>query len=183
MKSLTKIITPGLLLLLLVASAFAQKKGDNDATVTIKVNGKEQDIEAYFEEWGEEFGKKVEQMFDDPQIHIDLDENDLDISFNNVSFDIDDFAESIAKVVTEAVTNMTIELENIDPDDIDHSDFNFRNDDDLDDMIDEIEDRYNSKVENIDKLKIKIREDYVKIDMDVTLKNGKNVSKSKIYED
>lgn len=184
MKKFTKVIVPGLLLVILFGSAYAQKKHDkDDATVTIKINGKEQDIETYFEEWGEEFGRKMERMFDDPQIHIDLDDDDFDIKFDNISIDIDDFAESIADVVTKAVTNMTIELEDIDPKHIDHHGFNFHDDDDLEDVIDEIEDKYDSEVKNIDKLKIKIREDYVKIDMDVTLESGKHVSVSEIYED
>ena len=184
MKNLSKVLVPALLLIVFANTSFAKKKHlHDDATVTIKVNGKEQDIETYFEEWGEEFGRKIEKMFDDPKVHIDFDDDDFSIEFDNISIDIDDFAESIADVVTEAVTNMTIELEDIDPDDLHHNDFNFHDDNDLEDLIDEIEDKYNSKVENIDKLKIKIREDYVKIDLDVTLKNGKSVFKSKIYAD
>ena len=184
MKTFTKVIPPGLFLLILFSSAYAQKRHDkDDATVTIKINGKEQDIETYFEEWGEEFGRKIERMFDDPQIHIDLDDDDFDIRFDNISIDIDDFAASIADVVSKAVTNMTIELKDIDPDDIDHNEFNFHGDDDLEDLIDEIEDRYDSDVKKIDRLKIKIREDYVKIEMDVTLENGKSISKMKIYAD
>lgn len=183
MKNLTKTIAPGILMLLICTSSFAQKGHDRDeAKVTISINGKEQDIEEYFEEWGERFERKMERMFDDSNIHIDIDDDDFDISFNNVKMDIDEFVESIAEVVTKAVTNMTIELKNIDPDEIDHNDIHF-NGNKLEDLIDEIEDKYDSKVENIDNLKMKIREDYVKIDIDVTLKNGKKISKSKIYED
>ena len=182
MKSLTKIVVPGLALLFLFGSAFSQKKkrrNDDEATVTIKINGKEQDIEEYFEEWGEELEEKIERMFDDPEIHIDLDEHDFDIKFDNISVDIDEFAESIAEAVTKAVTNMTIEIKDIDPDDIDN-DFNWDDDEDLEDLIDEIEDRYDAEVKNIDMLKIKIREDYVKIEVDATLENGKKVDKIKI---
>jgi uncharacterized alkaline shock family protein YloU len=180
----TKVIVSCLVLLTVTGTAFSQKKHNHDdAVVTIKINGKERDIEEYFEDWGEEFGKKIERMFDDPEVHIDFDEDDFNVRINNISVDIEDFAESIADAVTEAVTNMTIELEDIDPDNIDRHHFNFRDDDDMDDLLDEIEDRYDSKVENIDKLKIKIREDYVKIDLDVTLENGRHISKSRIYED
>lgn len=184
MKSIAKFIIPSLVLLFVFGSAFSQKKKykhkDDDAVVTIKIDGKEQDIEEYFEEWGEELGEKIEKMFDDPKIHIDIDDDDFEIEFDDISIDIGDFAESIAEAVTEAVTNMTIEIKDIDPDDFDHNHFNFHDDDDLDDMIDEIEDRYNSDVKNIDKMKIKIREDYVKIDMDVTLENGKKIDKTRI---
>ena len=189
MKSFTKIIIPAFALLFLFGSAIAQKKKykDDDTVVTIKINGKEQDIEEYFEEWGEEFEEwgeeleeKLERMFDHPKIHIDFDDDDFEVAFDNISIDIEDFAESIAEAITEAVTNMTIELKNIDPHDIDH-DFDFDDDDDLEDMIDEIERKYKSEVKNIDKMKIKIREDYVKIELDVTLENGKKIDKMKIY--
>lgn len=181
MKSFTKIIIPVIVFIFTFGPVFSQKRKhkDDDAVVTIKVNGKEQDIEEYFEEWGEDLGKKIEKMFDDPKIHIDIDEDDFDIKFDNISIDIDDFAESVAEAVTDAVTNMTIELRDIDPDDFD-DDFNWDDDEDLEDLIEDIEDRYNSEVKNIDKLKIKIREDYVKLEIDATLENGKKVEKIKI---
>jgi hypothetical protein len=185
MKSFTKIILPALVFIFLFGTAFSQKRKhkhyDDDATVTIKIDGKEHDIEEYFEEWGEEFGEKIEKMFDDPKIHIDIDDDDFEISFDDMSVDIGDFAESIGEAVAEAMTNMTIELKNLDPDDFDHNNFNFHDDDDLEDFIEEIEDKYDSDVENIDKMKIKIHEDYVKIEMDVTLENGKKIDKMKIF--
>lgn len=185
MKSFTKFIIPSLALLFLFGSAFSQKRKykdkDDDTVVTIKVNGKEQDIEEYFENWGEEFEKKMEKMFDHPKIHIDLDDDDFEIEFDGISIDIGDFAESIADAVIEAITNMTIEIKDIDPDDLHHSHFDFDDDEDLEELIDEIEDKYDSKVKNIDKMKIKIREDYVKIELDVTLENGKKIDKMRIY--
>ena len=183
MKRFTKFTIPVLIFVFLFSSVFSQKRKrnhhDDDATVTIKINGKERDIEEYFEEWGEELGEKIEQMFDDPSVHIDLDEDDFDIKFDNITIDIDDFAESIADAITKAVTNMTIEIKDIDPDDLDN-DFNWDDDEDLEDLIEDIEDRYDSEVKNIDMLKIKIREDYVKIEVDATLENGKKVDKIKI---
>ncbi len=185
MKSFTKIIIPSLALLFLFGSAFSQKRKykdkDDDTVVTIKVNGKEQDIEEYFENWGEEFGEKMEKMFDHPKIHIDLDDDDFEIEFDDISIDIGDFVESIAEAIEEAVTNMTIEIKDIDPNDLHHNHFDFDDDEDLEEMIDEIEDKYDSEVKNIDKMKIKIREDYVKIELDVTLENGKKIDKMKIY--
>ncbi len=182
MKSFTRFIIPSLVFIFIFGTTFSQnrKHKHDDAVVTIRIDGKEHDIEEYFEEWGEEFGRKIERMFDDPQINIDIDEDDFDIEFDNISIDIDDFAESIAETISEVVANMTIEIKDIDPNDIDN-DFDFDDDEDLQDMIDEIEDRYNSKVENIDRMKIKIREDYVKIEMDATLENGKKIEKIKIY--
>jgi hypothetical protein len=122
----------------------------------------------------------MERMFDDSHIRINIDDDDFDININNLTIDIEDLAESIAETVAEAVTNMTIELSDLDPDDIDN-DFDFDDDEDLEDLIDEIERKYDSEVKNIDKLKIKIREDYVKMELDVTLENGKKVDKIKIY--
>ncbi len=181
MKRFTKFIIPSLLFLFVSGFAFSQKKKNkDDAVVTIKINGKEKDIEEYFEEWGEELGEKIEKMFDDPKIHIDIDDDDFNIEFDDISIDIGDFAESIAETVKEAVTNMNIEIKDIDPDDFDNNHFNFQDDDDLKDMIDDIEDRYSSEIKNINRMKIKIREDYVKIHLGVTLENGKRIEKTKI---
>lgn len=183
MKSFTKTIVPVLAFIFLFGAAFSQKRKHqekDEAIVTIKVNGREQDIEAYFEEWGEEFGRKMERMFEDPRIHIEIDEDDLDIDIDNFCIDIDEFAESIADAVTNAVTHMTIELHDLDPDDFD-DDFDFDDDEDLEEVLEEIEEKYNSRVENIDKLKIKIREDYVKMEIDATLENGRRIEKMKIY--
>ncbi|MDZ7604873.1 MAG: hypothetical protein U5K79_04645 [Cyclobacteriaceae bacterium] len=48
-------------------------------------------------------------------------------------------------------------------------------------MLDEIESKYGSPVQNIDNMTIKIREDHVKIDMDLTLENGRKIQKTKLY--
>ena len=184
MKSFTKITIPALALIFLFGTAFSQKKKhkhNDDATVTIKIDGKEHDLEEYIEEWGEELGEKIERMFDDPKIHIDIDDDDFEIAFNDMSVEIGNLAESFGEAVAEAVTNMTIELKDIDPDDFGRNDFNFHDDDDLEDFIEEIEDKYDSEVKNIDRMKIKIREDYVKIEMDVTLENGNKIDKMKIF--
>ncbi|NJN28491.1 MAG: hypothetical protein HC819_22220 [Cyclobacteriaceae bacterium] len=178
-----KTLIAGILVVLTCTLSFGQKGHKDDTKVTITINGEEKDIEAYFEAWGEEFGRKIEQMFDDTHVNIDIDDDDFDISFNNIHVAIDEFAESIANEVANAVSNMTIELKDLDPDDFCDEHINFHDDGDLSDLLDEIEDKYNSKVEHIDRLKMKIREDYVKIELDLTLQNGKKVSKTKIYED
>lgn len=179
-----RITTLALLMsVVLCPQVFAQKKHHNDdAVVTIRINGKQQDIETYFENWGEEFGKKMEDLFDgDTRVNIDIDDEDLNICINNLKFEIDDFAESIAKTVEEAVTHMNIELHDVDPATLDDVHFNAKDGDEVDDMIRDIERKYHSKVENVDKMKIQIRKDYMRIDMDVTLENGKEVSKSRIF--
>jgi hypothetical protein len=184
MKHFNKYFISTLALLFIFSAAFSQKnknKDKDDATVTIRINGQEQDIEAYFEQWGEEFGRKMERMFDNPNIHININEDDFNMDIDNICINISDLAESIAKTVTDAVTNMTIELNDLNPEDVRSHDFDFNNDEHLEDLIDEIERKYNSEVKNIDRLKIKIREDYVKIELDATLENGKKIEKLKIY--
>ena len=170
---------------MLFGHAFAQKhKNKDDAVVTIRVNGREQDIDKYFDEWGEEFGRKVEAFFDgDTKINIDFDDDDLNVSINNLKLDVKDFAESISKTVEEAVTHMNIELRDVDPNTLDDVHFNAKDGDEVDDMIRDIERKYHSKVENVDKMKIQIRKEYVRIDMDVTLENGKTVNKSRVFHD
>lgn len=179
MTNFIKSTLPVFVLLIFISSAFAQKSNKDAAVVTIKVDGKEQDIETYFEEWGEELGRKIERAFDDKEVKIDFD--NIELKLGSLSEGIEVFAESIAKVVEDAVTNMTIELKDIDPDDIDRGNFHFDDDKDLDDLVEEIEKKYGSEVKNIDVLNIKLREDCVKIDMDVTLDNGKKINKTKIY--
>jgi uncharacterized alkaline shock family protein YloU len=183
-----KKLTLGIFAMLLIGlvPAMSQKKSSNDKSdvvVTIKVDGREQDIEAYFENWGEEFGRKMERMFDDSHVDIDIDEDDFDIDVDISGVYISDLAESIADVVSEAISNMTITLKDIDPDDIDDNECNLRGGKDLDDVLEEIESKYGSPVKNIDNMTIKIREDHVKIDMDLTLENGKKIQKTEIYAD
>ena len=151
------------------------KKDEKDAVVTIRVNGQEQDIEAYFENWGEEFGRKMEAMFDDRHVHIDIDEDDINVDLDGIGVELSDLAESISEAVTEAISNMTITLQNIDPDDIDKNDCHFNSSNDLRETLDDIEEDNGSQVKNIDKMTIKIRENHVKVDMALTLENGKKL--------
>ena len=172
------------LVIITAVPALAQKKSHSDkddAVVTIKINGREQDIEEYFENWGEEFGRKMERMFDDSHFRIDVDDDDFDIDVELNDLHLGDLAESIADAVKDAVTNMTISLKNIDPDDLSDDNCHFHGDKDLDDVMEEIESKYGSPVKNIDNMTIKIREDHVKIDMDLTLENGRKIQKTEIY--
>ena len=181
MKTLQLLAFGAAMLMLTSHTINAQKrdKGD-DALVTIRVDGKDLDIEDYFEEWGESFGRKVEEMFDKESIHVEIDSDDIELKLKDISVDIDDFAESIAATVKKAVTNMSIELKDLDPDEI-GNDCQLGDDEDLETLIDEIEEKYDAEVKNIDRLKIKIREDYVKMELDATLTTGKKVEKIKIY--
>jgi hypothetical protein len=183
MKKAARLFVSSIALLLLFNSAFSQHREhrheDADAKVTIKVDGKEQDIEVYFEEWGRQFGEAVENMFDDSEVRIDLDEGDLEIDIDHLSISMEHLAESIESAVRDAVTNMTIEINDLEPDEFDQ-DFSWKNDNNLEDWIDEIEDKYDSKVKQIRKLKIKIREDYVKMEMNAILESGKRIQKIKI---
>lgn len=161
--------------------ADAQNETKKEATITVRIDGREKDIETYFEEWGESFGKKIERMFEDATIRIDMEDDSFEMDLGHICVDLSDLGTSISNTISEMVTNMTIELNDLDPADVAKSNLQLNGDDNLNNMIDEIERRHHSKVENIHNLKIKIREDYVKIELDATLENGKKVNKIKVY--
>jgi hypothetical protein len=172
---------PLILALLLYAScpSLAQKRKD-EAKITIRIDGVEQDIETYFEEWGKKLEKSIEDAFDDDMsISIDIDDEDLDLVIDNFSVAIGEIVESVTKAVASAVTHMDIEISDIDRKDIDDADVRLHGTE-IEDLIDEIEDRYDSKVEKVEKMKVKVREDYIKIDMDVRLQNGRKVNKVQV---
>lgn len=176
-----RLITLLLSFILAFGPAFAQK---DDAKVTIRVNGKEKDIEEYFQEWGENFERDMERLarnFDGVQVNID--DNDINIEIDDFSESIELFSETLAETITKAVTNMNIELTDIDPEDIYYDDVDFDCDVNLRRVLRDIEDKHDSDVDNIDRMLIKIREDYVLIDMDVSLENGKEVSYKRVIDD
>ena len=183
MKISIKLMATALLLTLGWGVANAQDKDDDEKVVVlINVDGKEQELDEYFEEWGERLGDKIERMFDDKKVTIRFDEYEFEEKMEHLGDRIEDMAERLAETIEDVVTNMTIEVYNIDREDIGAHEVCFDdNNGDLEDLIKDIEQKYRSKVEKIDKLKVKIRKDYVKIDLDATLENGKNVSKTRIY--
>ena len=181
MRTLTRIFYSTILVIFAFAPAFAQKDCDkDDVSITIRVNGEDRDLEEYFEEWGEEFGEKMEHLFEeDINININLDDEDLHIAIDEIAEKTEALGEAIGKAIKEAVTHMNIEIEDLSREDLMDHDFEF-NDTEISDIIDEIEDRYDSKVKKVDQLKINIREDYVKVKMKVVLENGKRIEKVKI---
>ncbi len=183
MKISIKLLTLVTVLTLGWGVATAQDKDDDEKVVVlINVDGKEKELDEYFEDWGERLGEKIERMFDDKKITIRFDEDEFEEKMENLGERIEDMADRLSKAVEEMVTNMTIEVYNIDRDDIGDHEVCFDKDDgNLEDLIEDIERKYHSKVEKIEKLKVKIRKDYVKIDMDALLENGKSVSKTRIY--
>ena len=74
---------------------------------------------------------------------------------------------------------MNIEIENLSREDLLHRDYQF-DDDEISDVIKDIEDRYGSKVKKIERLTVNVREDYVKVKMNVLLENGKRIEKVRI---
>lgn len=162
------------------APTFAQKDGDKDVSITIRVNGEDRDLETYFEEWGEEFGEKMEHLFDqDIHVNINLDDEDLHIAIDEIAEKTEELSRAIGEAVKEAVTNMNIEIEDLTREDL--LDHNFEIDDtEILDIIEDIEERYNSKVKKVERLSIKIREDYVKVKMNILLENGKRIEKVRI---
>ncbi len=182
MKGIIKrIYLRAFLLILLTIPAFAQKQNDkDDVSITIRVNGEDKDLEEYFEEWGEEFGSKMEHIFTkDLHVDIDLDDDNLNIAIDDIANKAEELGKAIGEAVKEAVTHMNIQIDNLSREDLIDHNFEF-DDTDVSDLIEDIEDRYHSKVRKIDRLSIKIREDYVKIKMNVLLENGKRIEKVRI---
>ena len=150
-------------------SAFAQKKKSD---VSISIHDDDADININIDDLGEVLQAAFSSLDGDFSFHIDND--DINIKVNNVNVDWDDLERDIEKAVESAVKNMTLELRNIDVDELEEGDSRF-NGTDLRDIIDEIEDEYNKEVEVIDRMVLKFDKDYTLITMDVTLENGKEV--------
>lgn len=181
MRTFILVFCISILTVFVFSPAFAQKDCDeDDVSITIRVDGKDRDVEEYFEEWGEEFGNKMEHLFEkDIHVNINLDDDDLHIAIDEIAEKAGALGEAIGEAIETAVTHMNIEMEDISREDLMDHNFEF-NDTEVSDIIDEIEDRYDSKVRKIDYLKINIREDYVKVKMKVSLENGKRIEKVKI---
>ncbi len=162
------------------APTYAQKHDDKDVSITIRVNGEDRDLEEYFEDWSEEFSEKMERLFDkDFHVNIDVDDDDLHIAIDDIAGKTEELGKAIGEAVKEAVTHMNIEIENLSREDLLHRDYQF-DDDEISDVIKDIEDRYGSKVKKIERLTVNVREDYVKVKMNVLLENGKRIEKVRI---
>ncbi|UZR97279.1 hypothetical protein [Chondrinema litorale] len=151
----------------------------NKEKIVIKVNGEEHDFSAYISEIVESSVEKVTSSID-----ASFDDNTFNFSvdFGDES-DWEAWGENLGKSIENMVNNMDIELTDIDPEDF--NDVNFDNDHynhKGSDVIRDIEKEYDSKVEKIEKMNIKIREEKVIIDMKARLENGKVVNK-KIEEE
>jgi len=181
MRTFIRILCVSVLSIFTFLPTVAQKNSDeDDVSITIRVDGKDRDLEEYFEDWGEEFGDKMEHLFeDDINININLDDDDLHIAIDEIAEKAGELGKAIGEAIETAVTHMNIEIEDLSRKDLMDHNFEF-NDTEISDIIDKIEDRYDSKVKKIDQLKINIREDYVKIKMKVALENGKRIEKVKI---
>ncbi len=168
-------------MVMLVIPAFAQShRAKDDVSITIRVNGEDKDLEEYFEEWGEAFGEKMEHIFDkDFHVDIDLDDENLHIAIDDIAGKAEELGKAISEAVKEAVTHMNIEIDDLTREELLEHDLEF-DDTDISDIIQDIEDRYHSKVKKIDRLSIKIREDYIKVKMNVLLENGKRIEKVRI---
>lgn len=168
-----------LCLLISPKALFAQ---DNSGSVTISVNGKEIDLEVYLENIGRSIEAAAESLEgQDISISIDWDEDEFERSIEKLAEEIEYHGERLGEAIEEAVENMSIELKNVDPDEIRSSDTKI-NDEELAEMLEDIEDEYGSEVKNIDRLYIKLKDgDAVKVTMDVTLENGKEIRNYKRY--
>ncbi len=170
-------------IVLLVAgstSLFAQKKKDTDFHISIEDD--DVDIEIVIDELAEAIEQAFESFDGDMSFHIN--DDDIDIKVNNINVDWDEFGENIERAIETAVKNMTIEMKDLDPEEIKYGDSEIC-DVELRDIIYEIEDEYNREVENVDRMELKFDNKYVYLTLDVTLENGKEVRniKRKIRND
>lgn len=182
-----------------VFTSFAQDKEKNgdgesqhhvridgkDTKVTVNVNGERVDLEEYLHGLGNRIEARVQEATKDNHVNIDVDDDNrtkIDIEFGFTEA-IEAFAETIAEGVEEAVKHMDVEIKDIDPEDLKGSDVQMKGED-INDILDQIENRYGSEVENIDRMLIKIRDGYVIIEMDATLENGKKIEGFKeVFDD
>ncbi len=160
------------LLFFLTASTttlLAQKKNSD---VSISIHDDDVDINIDIDN----LGKIIEEAFTslDGDFSVHIDDDDIDIHVDDVRINWDDFEQDLERAVEKAVKNMTIELKDIDADEVKrgHSKFNGT---DMRDILDDIEDEYNREVETIDRMVIKFDHDYTYITMDITLENGREV--------
>jgi hypothetical protein len=114
---------------------------------------------------------------------MDFDADEFDFSFNFNGEEIGEWGENLGKSIEKMVNNMDIELEDLDPEEFEDSNF----DGDWgkrsgSDILEEIEEEHGSKVELIEKMKIKIREEKVTVDIDAKLEDGQRVHKRIVEE-
>lgn len=149
-----------------------------DEKITVTVDGETYELGDFISENIEKSLKEFAEGFD-----VDVDRDGFDFSFNFNGQNFDEWGENLGKSIEEMVNNMEIELNDLDPEDFEDS--NFDNDwgkRSGSDILEEIEEEYGSRVELIEKVKIKIREEKVIVDMDARLENGKRIHK-RIEED
>ncbi|GJM60021.1 hypothetical protein PEDI_05730 [Persicobacter diffluens] len=150
------------LLYFLSGKVQAQNLKINDAdsltsfTITNK-NGEEIDGEAFFEEWGESFGKRFE------------DAEDMGIAdfFSG-------FGQSMAEL-GEALSRMNIEMVNVDPDNFCDVENAKGSCEEWEEIRQKLENKHKSSITNIDRLKIMLQEKAVAMEMDLRFANGKKI--------
>ncbi len=146
--------------------------------ITVTVDGKKYEL-------GDFISEKVEASMEEfaEGFEMDFDADEFDFSFNFNGEEMGEWGENLGKSIEKMVNNMDVELEDLDPEEFEDSNF----DGDWgkrsgSDILDEIEDEYGSKVELIEKMKIKIREEKVTVDIDAKLEDGQRVHKRIVEE-
>ncbi|BDD02609.1 hypothetical protein [Aureibacter tunicatorum] len=107
-------------------------------------------------------GEDQEAMID-----IDIDEEKIEASIKELNFEIENLEEDLEKFIEKTLNNIEIKLKNVDLDQ--HSE-----------LIEELEAKYNAKVEKIEEMEVKIKKDFVKIVSEVLLDDGRRVRDVKI---
>ena len=173
----------------IITIAAAQSHDKHDASIKITVDGKEVELEDYIEEWTDQIETITANIEShNIDVNIDFDEEEFEIAMEKFGDSMEEFGkalgeygEELGEKIEEAVNNMSIELHDIDPDDVKNNRTHYQ-DDDLEDVIEEIESKYNSDVEWIDRMYIKLEDGDAEITLDFTLENGKKIRNYKYKE-
>jgi len=159
--------------LLACTASFAQSS--QDANITITVDGQETELEVYIEELAEHIEKAASKLEDiDLDVHFNYDDEEFEASISNLVTSLEQYGEELGKAIEKAVRHMSIELKDLEPEEIRKGNTEI-NDVALNDILDEIERKYNSDIEHIDRLYLKLNDDKVLMEMDLILENGKEI--------
>ncbi len=155
----------------LLTQACAQKsEKKQETTLTVTIDNEEVDVEVAFEKLGETIEQAFEGIEKGIDISINIDDQKFEASMEKFGEAMEKLGESIEKMVE----NMSIEVRNIDAQEIKNGNGKI-NGQRIKDFLREIEEEYDQEIETVDRLYMKFNEDDIRIEMDVTLENGKEI--------
>lgn len=168
--TLSMILISGLFLTQACAQKSEKRDKKNETTLTVTIDNEDVDIEVAMEKLGESLEDAFENVDKGVNISINIDDQKFEASMEKFGEAMERLGESIEKMVS----NMSIEVRNIDAREIKEGDGKI-NGTEIKDLIREIEDEYDQEVETVDRMYMKFSDDNIHIEMDVTLENGKEI--------